>query len=89
MGHGAASDAEIQESLGPHFDRALSYLEKRYNDGVHYVLHYVTAREAYNLVRAAAAHLHGDPRQYLDWIIPPYVADQRPQNLPHLVSVVP
>jgi len=88
-GHGAASDAEIEESLGPHFDRALSYLEKRYNDGINYVLYYVTAREAYNLVRAAAANRQGDPRPYLDWIIPPYVANRSQQHLTHLTGVLP
>ena len=33
---------------GPELDQALTYMEKTYNDGAHYVLHYVTAREAFN-----------------------------------------
>jgi len=73
--HGAESDAEATETLGPHFDAALAHLEKAYNDGRRYVLHYVTAREAYNLVRAAMDGKSGDPRQYYDYLIPPYVAD--------------
>ena len=73
-GHGATSDADLEETLGPHFAQALSYLESRYNDGVRYVLHHVTAREAYNLVRAAAAGETGDPVRYYDWIVKPYVA---------------
>jgi hypothetical protein len=36
------------------------------------VLHYVTAREAYNLVKAAEAGCTGDPEQYRDYLIPPY-----------------
>jgi hypothetical protein len=76
-GHLASSNAEIDEALGPHFDQALSYLEGRYNDGVNYELHYVTAREAYNLARAAAAGQRGNPSQYLNWEIPPYVANAR------------
>jgi hypothetical protein len=70
--HGAGSVADLEETLGPHFDQALTYMEKRYNDGAHYILHYVTAREAYNLIRAAADGKRGDPRQYYDYVIPPY-----------------
>ena len=73
--HAASSTADLVETLGPHFDRALSYLETHYNDGAHYILHYVTAREAYNLIRAAADGKQGDPRQYLNYVIPPYEAD--------------
>ena len=50
-------------------------MEKAYNDGTRYVLHYVTAREAFNLARAAVDGKHGDPRQYYNYVIPPYVAD--------------
>ena len=75
--HGAGEQRDADEILGPELDRALTYLEKTYNDGAHYVLHYVTAREAYNLVRAAADNRTGDPRQYYDYRIPPYLADHR------------
>ncbi len=73
-GHAASSEADLEETLGQNLDRALRYLEDRYNDGTRYVLHYVTAREAYNVARAAATNLQGDPRQYLDWMIKPYLA---------------
>ena len=73
-GHGGASTGEMNEMVGPRFDEALRHLERRYNDGAGYVLHYVTAREAYNLARAAAAGRHGDPRQYYDFVIPKYSA---------------
>lgn len=73
-GHGASSDGDAGEFLGQHFDRALSHLESRYNDGVNYILHYVTAREAYNLVRAAEAGATGQPERYYDYVIKPYVA---------------
>ena len=69
----ARKDAD--EILGPELDRALSYLERTYNDGAHYVLHYVTAREAFNVARAAADGKTGDPRQYYDYLIPPYAAN--------------
>ncbi|MBU1701410.1 MAG: hypothetical protein KJ970_09520 [Candidatus Eisenbacteria bacterium] len=42
------------------------------NDGVNYRLHYVSAREAYNIVCAAEDVLSGNPSQYLDYEIPPY-----------------
>jgi len=74
--HGAESDEDASETLGPHFDSALTHLETAYNDGKHYILHYVTAREAFNLVRAAIDGKRGDPRQYYDYVIPPYIADR-------------
>jgi hypothetical protein len=72
--HGIESPEDEDATLGPSFDRALTYLERHYNDGTHYVLHYVTAREAYNLVMAAVDGKRGDPTQYYDRTIPRYVA---------------
>ena len=83
--HGAESEADASETLGPHFESALTHLETVYNDGRHYLLHYVTAREAFNLVRAAIDGKKGDPRQYYDYLIPPYIADHpapAPSELP-------
>jgi len=74
--HGAQSSGDMTAMLGPAMDDALTYLEDRYNDGEEYALHYVTAREAYNLARAAAANASGDPVQYLDGVIKPYLADK-------------
>jgi hypothetical protein len=34
-------------------------------------LHYVTAREAYNIARAAEAGHSGDPNDYRDFLVPP------------------
>jgi len=73
-GHGAEGPDDATESLGPRFDSALSHLESRYNDGLHYILHYVTAREAFNLARAAAEGKTGDPGAYYDYVIPRYAA---------------
>jgi hypothetical protein len=85
--HGASTKADADEILGPELDQALTYLEKAYNDGTHYVLHYVTAREAFNVARAAADNRQGDPRQYYDYLIPPYAADagarREPENNSH------
>jgi hypothetical protein len=51
-------------------DRAFSYLEQRYNDGADWKLHYVSAREMYNIVKAAEAGRDGDPGAYRDFEIP-------------------
>ncbi|MES2661952.1 MAG: hypothetical protein V4629_01495 [Pseudomonadota bacterium] len=65
--HGAQDYASV---VGPATHEMWNYLEKNYNDGTKYVLHYVTAREAYNIVRAAEDGLTGNPNQYRDYVIP-------------------
>ena len=75
--HGAESKEVADEILGPELDNALTYMEKTYNDGTRYVLHYVTAREAFNLARAAADGKQGDPGRYYDYLIPPYLANRQ------------
>ena len=51
-------------------DRMFSYLESKYNDGKKYRLHYVTAREAYNIVKAAEDGKNGNPNEFRDYLIP-------------------
>jgi len=46
-----------------------SYLETKYNDGKNYVLHYVSAREMYNIAKAAEAGKNGNPNEYRDFIL--------------------
>ena len=43
----------------------------RYNDGTRWKLHYVTAREMFNVARAAMDGKPGDPSAYFDYVIPP------------------
>lgn len=74
-GHSATTPGDADAALGPDFDRALSYLESRYNDGRTYRLHYINAREAYNLAVAAARGATGSFDRYLDTPIPPYIAN--------------
>ncbi len=57
--------------LGEPVDRMFSYLEERYNDGQSYQLHYVTAREMYNIVKAAEAGMSGNPGKYRNFILKP------------------
>lgn len=51
-------------------DRMFQYIEDNYNDGKKYRLHYVSAREAYNIIKAAEAGKTGNPNQYRDYVIP-------------------
>lgn len=43
--------------------------QREYNDGVRWQLHYVTAREMYNLVKAAEAGKTGAPGPWRDWLV--------------------
>ena len=51
-------------------DRMHDYIEKHYNDGEKYRLHYVSAREAYNILKAAEDGLSGNPNQFRNYKIP-------------------
>ena len=53
-------------------------LESEYNDGTNYILHYVTIREAYNLIKAAEAGESGDPEKYRNYLIKPFRASSAP-----------
>ena len=46
-------------------------LAREYNDGACWVLHYVTAREMFNIAMAAMQGCDGDPGLYRDWVLPP------------------
>ena len=59
---------------GELLERLWSDLEARYNDGERYMLHYVTAREMYNLAKAAEAGAPGPPEVHRDYAVPPYRA---------------
>jgi len=52
-------------------DGSLHRLLAQYNDGRRFVLHYVTTRELYNLVKAAEAGATGDPNEFRDFVLPP------------------
>ncbi len=58
--------------LGESADSMYSELENRYRDRPAYALHYVTARELYNIIKAAEAGLTGNPAEYLDYVIGSY-----------------
>jgi hypothetical protein len=70
--HGT-QDMDIDTLLGEPVDQMFSYLEEKYNDGKNYVLHYVNAREMYNIVKAAEDGKSGNPNQYRDYLLKPPV----------------
>ena len=57
--------------LGQAMNETLTYLERVYNDGTQWQLHYVTAREMYNTIRAAERGESGRPAQYRDYELVP------------------
>ncbi len=71
--HSHGARAENTESYFGRFASLLhAHLTSRYNDGASWRLHYATAREAYNIVKAAEAGHSGDPEAYRDFMIKPY-----------------
>ena len=67
--HGT-QERDIDTVLGAPVDALFHDLETRYNDGKRHVLHYVTAREMYNIIKAAEAGLEGNPGDYRDYAVP-------------------
>jgi hypothetical protein len=68
--HGA-QDCNREALLGGGLDALFTDLQRRYNDGRVWRLHYVTAREMYNVIKAAEAGCTGDPSSYRDFIVRP------------------
>lgn len=68
--HGT-QEPDMDTLLGAPADRMFSHLEHAYNDGKRYVLHYVTAREVYNIIKAAEAGRDGNPNDYRDFVLAP------------------
>jgi len=63
-------------------------LQREYNDGRRWRLHYVTAREMYNIIIAACAGHSGDPDEYRDFaVLPPPVARRRANAYGSAVSL--
>jgi hypothetical protein len=75
--HGT-QDCDMDTLLGSPMDAMFTYLEEKYNDGKSFALHYVSAREMYNIAKAAEAGETGDPGRYRDYWIPrpPYLSGE-------------
>jgi len=65
-------DVDFDYLFGHSADEMYKYLEKNYNDRNKYFLHYVTAREMYNIIKAAEAGEQGNPNMFRDFKIPKY-----------------
>jgi len=66
--HGAQEKNQIV-LLGEHIEDMHRHLNDRYNDRKRYFLHYVTAREMYNIIKAAEAGKEGTPGEYRDYLL--------------------
>ena len=71
--HGAMDAKAV---LGAEMEHIFSYLESKYNDKENYVLHYVTAREMYNVIKAVeAGEDMENPDDFRDYKIRPPAYD--------------
>ena len=87
--HGAIA-RDHEALLGKWAETMYSTLETKYNDGKRYRLHYATAREAYNILKAAEAGHSGDPNDYRDFVIPPYANQKIRATIPYqLIAYTP
>ena len=75
--HGAV-DAEV--TLGQVMSNTFQHFETKYNTG-QYLLHYVTARELFNIIKAAEAGEEGNPEEYRNYNIAPPKYDPSPEIL--------
>jgi hypothetical protein len=66
--HGTQEE-DMNTLLGTPFANMCQHLQSKYNDGENYVLHYVSAREMYNIVKAAEAGEKGNPNRFRDYLI--------------------
>lgn len=71
--HGAA-DQNREALLGSDLEALFTDAETRYNDGTRYRLHYVTAREMYNIVKALETGEELAPEAMRNWVLKPPIA---------------
>ena len=79
--HGAP-ETQAESLLGAGGDALHRELTTRYNDGHRFILHYVTAREMFNIARAAIDGKTGAPGDYRDYLLPPPPASPRRSACP-------
>jgi hypothetical protein len=68
--HGAP-DEQAEALLGEPGREMHRELAQHYNDGERFVLHYVTAREMFNIALAGMHGRSGNPNEYRDYSLPP------------------
>ena len=84
--HGAV-ERDFDALFGDKAFKMHAALNEMCNDGREYKLHYVTARQAYNLAKAAERGLGGDPRQWLDLVVAPPATAYYTLATPHDLAV--
>lgn len=62
-------DEHLKDEFFENLDFMFGYLEDKYNDGGHYKLHYVTAREMYNIIKAVEAGEPAEPQDCRDYLL--------------------
>lgn len=87
--HGATNYKAV---LGDEMDSIFNHLETKFNDGINYKLHYVCAREMYNIIKAVeAGNTQEDPEAYRDYLVkkPCYDSSKRIEEAsPELMALV-
>jgi hypothetical protein len=68
--HGCQEN-DMDALLGNPAEAMYADLERRFNDGKRYVLHYVSAREMVNIIKAAEEGKVGNPNAYRDYFLKP------------------
>jgi len=68
--HGCQEN-DMETLLGAPAEAMYADLEARYNDGKRHVLHYVSAREMVNIIKAAEEGRTGNPHDYRDYFLKP------------------
>jgi len=68
--HGAPEE-QAQSLLGPPGRKMHEVLHREFNDGSRWKLHYVTAREMFNIAMAAMSGRSGNPNTYRDFVVGP------------------
>ena len=83
--HGAI-EKDFDALFGDKAIRMHRELNSHYNDGQHFSLHYVTARQSYNIAKAAEAGKTGNPSDYLDFRIAPPTTQFYSANVRHTIE---
>jgi hypothetical protein len=66
--HGT-QEPSLDTVLGQRIHDMHEHLTTKYNDGKNFALHYVSAREMYNIAKAAEAGLSGSPNEHRDYLL--------------------
>ena len=66
--HGT-QEVDMDTLLGQERHDMHTYLESQYNDNENYILHYVSAREMYNIAKAAEAGKKGNPNDFREYVL--------------------